>query len=114
MRISDWSSDVCSSDLIGHPLIGRSAAAQPDGGFQRLKIGLCQAIGHRGGELRLEQLADRIDLFEREVLEIEIVGEELGRQVGREDRKSGVWGRGGTVSGDLRGRLSLYKKQHIK
>src|SRR3546814_12906045 len=33
MRISDWSSDVCSSDLIQHPtagLIARTAAAQDE------------------------------------------------------------------------------------
>src|SRR3546814_18247947 len=32
MRISDWSSDVCSSDLITEPPPDRHEAAAPDGG----------------------------------------------------------------------------------
>src|SRR3546814_9567983 len=38
MRISDWSSDVCSSDLLVEPLHAqREAAAPGDGGERRLQ-----------------------------------------------------------------------------
>src|SRR3546814_8212050 len=32
MRISDWSSDVCSSDLLGHWVIDDAGTQQSDGG----------------------------------------------------------------------------------
>src|SRR3546814_7790305 len=50
MRISDWSSDVCSSDLLGHRLVGRmSRFHQRDGARQRAAVAGKQAAGKRIG-----------------------------------------------------------------
>src|SRR3546814_10580263 len=49
MRISDWSSDVCSSDLAGRPRQGRAAAAVR---LRRLR----EPAGRRG---RVQQPAPR-------------------------------------------------------
>src|SRR3546814_4657863 len=43
MRISDWSSDVCSSDLIPQELLGQSARAS------RFRLGLFRALHHLHG-----------------------------------------------------------------
>src|SRR3546814_21164372 len=53
MRISDWSSDVCSSDLAGVAavLAGRSPMRQPDMGRRRGRRGRRQ----RGGLRSLDQ-----------------------------------------------------------
>src|SRR3546814_5680777 len=57
MRISDWSSDVCSSDLVvgleaQQPDAARAAQLQPAGAFQ------AQAGGDLVGALRLDQFVD--------------------------------------------------------
>src|SRR3546814_4717488 len=48
MRISDWSSDVCSSDLVGHV----ERAVDEDGDAVRLAPGLevVELVGDRGAE----------------------------------------------------------------
>src|SRR3546814_1502231 len=51
MRISDWSSDVCSSDLLGR--IGEHAALDP----------LQQPVGLIAGKIRLEAQAARAGLL---------------------------------------------------
>src|SRR3546814_643892 len=43
MRISDWSSDVCSSDLHG-----RAGASQSDV-YSLIDLAKCEGTGHRGG-----------------------------------------------------------------
>src|SRR3546814_15871036 len=51
MRISDWSSDVCSSDLVGielHPL--RGFEQQPDPGRDGVEIGAAEPIDRAGVE----------------------------------------------------------------
>src|SRR3546814_10203177 len=52
MRISDWSSDVCSSDLaqVGAEVIGIGAAGQHAAGQQRAVI-VAVAVGCHGIEL---------------------------------------------------------------
>src|SRR3546814_3597589 len=50
LRISDWSSDVCSSDLIRDDVVHR---LQPDGEAHHLRAGA------GGGELRVVELAVR-------------------------------------------------------
>src|SRR3546814_17214316 len=94
MRISDWSSDVCSSDLFEHDLsfgvaIGRlfkRAAGQ----------GLTQ-LGHLGGRTG-EIDIDAVDLLHS--------GQLRGR-----DRKSVVEGKSVSVRVDLGGRRIIKKKK---
>src|SRR3546814_5238524 len=58
MRISDWSSDVCSSDLGAE--IGRLHAGQlVDGVAQRVRLGLVQASAGQHLD-RADQVLDRI------------------------------------------------------
>src|SRR3546814_11706964 len=50
MRISDWSSDVCSSDLLQHEILGRVVAEhrrEGDLGPRRLHV-----LGHHRGAAR--------------------------------------------------------------
>src|SRR3546814_10796492 len=55
MRISDWSSDVCSSDLGGRPALGREALVEQVDGVLRLGAGEADRVvggaarGGRGG-----------------------------------------------------------------
>src|SRR3546814_6459370 len=48
MRISDWSSDVCSSDLVEHRVVGRRGAAmQGEAGITTRKLGVGAPAGQR-------------------------------------------------------------------
>src|SRR3546814_10534975 len=67
MRISDWSSDVCSSDL------GDGAARRIGGSAERVDI------GDGAGERDLGYVAD-------ETLELFVLGDEIGRS---EERRVG-------------------------
>src|SRR3546814_20818630 len=49
MRISDWSSDVCSSDLLADPAVA-GAALQAGGDFQRRLVGQRQQALHHCGQ----------------------------------------------------------------
>src|SRR3546814_12231715 len=55
MRISDWSSDVCSSDLC---LISTTSGARPVSGFSKAKQSLDDKIAERGKKQGLAPLAD--------------------------------------------------------
>src|SRR3546814_19133995 len=113
MRISDWSSDVCSSDLLGH-LDQRHVAKQRDVEFderfldvetprQRLEIA-------KTADARIGRVPDR----SRQTANAgrgggDIVGgkhqrERVRGNICTEDRKSEVWGK--SVSGTGRYRLS--------
>src|SRR3546814_17807286 len=69
MRISDWSSDVCSSDLPDHEDAGevRMACVAPEGALQRLVA--VAAVGHAaaGG---VHEGGDTVD--------VRVVGEDAG------------------------------------
>src|SRR3546814_2662660 len=56
MRISDWSSDVCSSDLPGTeerlPVVRADRNAMPDGRWRGVVVQAAQAGPARGGVLR--------------------------------------------------------------
>src|SRR3546814_17937200 len=108
MRISDWSSDVCSSDLIEHrrhrrPVRARFAREQRpsekrkgDGGDMRPDNGEQPAdVGWGGPELRVD------------AIEVEIA--EYRNQ--EEDRKSVVEGKRVSVRVDMGGRRSIKKKK---
>src|SRR3546814_2298921 len=69
MRISDWSSDVCSSDLHGRDALAQRAA----GGSGRLRGDACgvrrapadRADRHAGGDRRSRRLSRGGDLYDR-------------------------------------------------
>src|SRR3546814_12955012 len=89
MRISDWSSDVCSSDLIVGELHPLAALEQGLGVVQYLRV---EAVGHRVAEIRTHRAAlivGRVDLGEDRV-EVEVVemlgaAADLAQQLGAAD-----------------------------
>src|SRR3546814_18484268 len=97
MRISDWSSDVCSSDLIDVERLnlGRDRLSRP--GPRQRAIGVEQVRrdpGHRAKADDDQQRRRPDDEFE----------------LGRIDRKSVVEGRSVSVSVDLGGRRLIKNK----
>src|SRR3546814_16125554 len=97
MRISDWSSDVCSSDLAGD--------AHCDADIGRLERGrVVDAIaGHRHGHTIALQGLDDAQL---------VLG--IDTRVHREDRKSAVEGKSVSVRVDLGGRRIIKKKKQTR
>src|SRR3546814_16185122 len=91
MRISDWSSDVCSSDLLGpgdtasldQRLRGLGAVAAKTGiGLPLLAFGDAHLLAQRGDLARVHQ-ARMIVLVagEGEALSLDRVGDEEGRHI---------------------------------
>src|SRR3546814_12104459 len=97
MRISDWSSDVCSSDLITQRV--QSAMA---GHF-----GDCAAVGEGVSEMRVHVGPGYRVYFTRvgAVVYLLLAGGDKTR-----DRKSVVWGKSVSVRVDLGGRRIIKKK----
>src|SRR3546814_13246612 len=93
MRISDWSSDVCSSDLIHRvEQYAFQNRAQPKGTGFTLKGSLGNRFQRVGTELQVYTLHF----------------EQLGILLG--DRKRVVWGKRVSVRVDLGGRSIIKKK----
>src|SRR3546814_15028787 len=96
MRISDWSSDVCSSDLVA-------------GGIERAGPALAGARRHA---IQLGALDDpAVELIGPRMLQPAPVVRDVGVGLG-EDRKSVVEGTSVSVRVDLGGRRSLKQKRH--
>src|SRR3546814_18377006 len=102
MRISDWSSDVCSSDLLFR-----------GGDFKTREVALGDEVddagdrvGAIGGHRRAGQRVDALDQRERDVVEVDSAVD-----VRRRDRKSVVEGKSVSVRVDLGGRRSTQKKK---
>src|SRR3546814_14246712 len=98
MRISDWSSDVCSSDLSGAMatpkitgMIRRKARRDAKGGVP--------AVGDLR-QRRVERFAPTRDDLRQRIGEVAV------------DRKRVVWGKGGSVRVELGGRLIDKNKIH--
>src|SRR3546814_20537535 len=107
MRISDWSSDVCSSDL-GEPAYGRAneTFARPVGCQQRQQ----QALAVPRPVPVLIEAAD--DHAHRRLFD---AGAAVGdHDIARLDRKSVVSGKGVSVRVDLGGRRTIKKKKKTK
>src|SRR3546814_18133194 len=85
MRISDWSSDVCSSDLILSGLYGVTVYAM-----------LPAALSNNRDEMTQMQMLEAIRAFDR--------------QLHTADRKSVVSGKSVSVRVDLGGRRIIKKK----
>src|SRR3546814_11066530 len=97
MRISDWSSDVCSSDLqklvekLKQRTGEKTSSLQALGRIERDSVkGRSARHTERWDRLRDEQRADR--------------------EKRKEDRKSVVWGKSVSVRVDLGGRRIIKKK----
>src|SRR3546814_11376154 len=93
MRISDWSSDVCSSDLMRHPA----------------------ALGFEPGPLPLHRPAASARPVEHEVVRHpEKIGASVSDRPGCQpgDRKSVVSGKSVSVRVDLGGSRTIKKKNH--
>src|SRR3546814_4771828 len=94
VRISDWSSDVCSSDLARLPLVRMQVMRSRQS--SRTYSGHCAA-------------APRIDRHPRPMA---VIPANAGIQCGQGDRKSVVEGKSVSVRVDLGGRRIINKK-HI-
>src|SRR3546814_10948304 len=109
MRISDWSSDVCSSDLPLHLLLDHLG----DGVLERLGRG----AGINGVD-RDRRRSDRRELGYREPQERQTANQHDhdGAEQGEDgDRKSVVWGKSVTERVDLGGCSSMRKKKlHVR
>src|SRR3546814_12024354 len=119
MRISDWSSDVCSSDLSGEPLADRIVTTAPDvtqttnlGGFvnqrglfrrqeladvfQQAKIPSAQkwAAHEAGQHIELGIAENNFFLM---LASLGLAAPHFGTRLIPVDRKSAVWGKGVSV-----------------
>src|SRR3546814_167715 len=101
MRISDWSSDVCSSDLIPLPRSDRSVAILPDRGAEALVQQCLAARWHRAP-------SDRADHAIRVILE--------GLQVWRLDDPCCLSGPAGSdkAGGQAGAELQPGKGRHVR
>src|SRR3546814_11479890 len=107
MRISDWSSDVCSSDLVW------IEPGQPDDsvtvhfGHGRTRAGrLGTKTGFNAYALRSSE-----NLWSGRGLEVVKTGRRPSLACTQPDRKSVVWGKSVSVSVNLGGRLYIKKKK---
>src|SRR3546814_14778036 len=111
MRISDWSSDVCSSDLIER-LVGRrrriGAACRPRRDHRRV---LVQEVVHR--EVKFELLARHFDVEGQRGVEIEGARDMIviDRAVGDRRRRSEERRVGKECVSTCRSRWSPYHKK---
>src|SRR3546814_10965309 len=115
MRISDWSSDVCSSDLLDSWISGRKAfQSQTRQNLPRFEV--------EDGRIKLNPLGDwtKTDLeayFEEHKLPRHPLEAEGYLSIGCEpctDRKSVVEGKSVSVRVDLGGRRIIKKKNNQK
>src|SRR3546814_13431544 len=117
MRISDWSSDVCSSDLGGHPELGDAAATFGQGdGSALLKL-------HGPAAMLMLQKGFFVDLRSAlgakdscvcsVVAHVNVIAWTAGSDPYgvAVDRKSVVSGKSVSVRVDLGGRCSIKKKK---
>src|SRR3546814_21118138 len=106
MRISDWSSDVCSSDLAaGRLRTGRPAfpLALHDAVPGRERASRARRFGRSAGG----GAGDHGPAARQEAVDAAAA---FGRRAGAEDRKSVVWGESVSVRVDLGGRRIIKKK----
>src|SRR3546814_19189679 len=107
MHISDWSSDVCSSDLARSDAQRLAHRIDVDAGACALGIFALQQMGDAAGEFDDFQAA--LDVALRVGQHLAMFG---GEQQGPLDRKSVVWGKSGAVRLDLGGRRIITKKKY--
>src|SRR3546814_15155919 len=122
MRISDWSSDVCSSDLICPPEQSEAEhqkmLAAAEGVLQALKLPYRRMLlctGDMGFGARktfdLEVWLPSQETY-REISSIPNCGAFQARRMNARDRKSVVEGKRGTVRLDSGGPRTIHKQIH--
>src|SRR3546814_14026316 len=88
MRISDWSSDVCSSDPLAHDVIGRDGGGEGGRarGHHAAEIFGPRSLDRRRAAKLVEQMAKAVDVGEpRQVAKGQrLVGRSEERRVGKE------------------------------
>src|SRR3546814_15373533 len=110
MRINDWSSDVCSSDL--DMTFGKAVHAELADDLRR-QPGADRAVRVADGVGELHLLAAlEHGLRVADHVGVEAVRHFVAEGVEREDRKSVVLGKSGSVRVDLGGRRILKKKKN--
>src|SRR3546814_6151578 len=112
IRISDWSSDVCSSDLILDHAAFRDAVARPvlrQIGLERLVAGI--GLGREGA--RRDEGGETTPLFEQQ-RRIRLRHRLRNARHAAEDRKSVVEGQSVSGGGDVGGRGGIKKKKKKK
>src|SRR3546814_19047652 len=121
MRISDWSSDVCSSDL--HPTDGRAGSSgrrQERHAEVSLRRSRYPGGAHRYGGARRRSLRRRADRARQSddgrpgLPDAHLPGAAVAERADAGKRKSVGWGKRGFVSLDLGGRLLIKKKNRNK
>src|SRR3546814_15703326 len=114
MRISDWSSDVCSSDLRSEAdgeIIGFVAVEQPPRELRRLAQGNRQNAGRERIERpAMPQLQTAIVVLAQDAL----YRARRMRRADTEERESVGYGKNGQVSGELGSGRILKKKKRDK
>src|SRR3546814_17053601 len=106
MRISDWSSDVCSSDLIPPAAIAAEAQNHPAPDASTAWTEAAEALAIR--QLLLAE-AERLGI------EAEAVADDEGnRLTDEEDRQSVASGKRESARVDIGGRRSIKKKKREK
>src|SRR3546814_14323184 len=103
MRISDWSSDVCSSDLLVIPSFGQDHAVGDN-------LDLAAIVGREDAP-SLAILHVSVDHGGRDASVPKCISNVNGMSDSRTDRKSVVKGKSGSVRVDLGGRRIIKKKK---
>src|SRR3546814_19466981 len=108
MRISDWSSDVCSSDL---GLLFDRTQAHQHGARGDAVVDVVHDLGHPAAGLRGQRrLAHRLHhAVPGAALSGRGIGDDHRLEALDRDRKSVVWGKSVSVRVDLGGRSSIKK-----
>src|SRR3546814_11482494 len=112
MRISDWSSDVCSSDLrFEGTAVGKEQETtefrQDESNAQRDDLAVMLALAVNVSADLAKNARSRAK-FEEALMRIQLRGES------RQDRKSVVEGKGGSVRGESGGGRIVKNKQKVK
>src|SRR3546814_17703822 len=100
MRISDWSSDVCSSDLVSQPSLAAS-----------LK---CRLHGILIPSSEVFNIPTILDILHKKIRErVKVTSPDIRASLkAKGDSKSVVWGKSVSVRVDLGGRRIFKKKNH--
>src|SRR3546814_15418184 len=109
MRISDWSSDVCSSDLTVHPVGQLDTVPVYGSGFIRVVVHIDKRrVANRKNERRRRDGA--VNRYPSALL-TGIIDRAVGNVQVIADRKSVVSGKSVSVRVDLGGRRIIKKKK---
>src|SRR3546814_17368415 len=101
MRISDWSSDVCSSDLL--------AALRMT--FSSLNDRIALSLVSSRADLKYDDLLPTVQELRKAQADWPTAAKTIIKLIERLDRKSDVWGKSVSVRVDIGGRRIIKKKK---